>query len=341
VSVAAVRHLRQSGRDVHCFSWTPSGYRGELKAELARIKLLELNEGLKVHLLDEDILRAEVEALFQLDPVDFPVESVATEVAVMRSAHLRGVERLLTGWGGDEVVSLHPAALSIDFLLRGKILALFRLLTRGAATRRSALRLFLRRFRDQCFRPLLNRANGRFKPLVNCAGPDLAADYPVTWGADELLDFGPTAQAAQVRYLTAGFLAERMESWWSHGQRFGLDYAYPLLDRDLLEFVLKVPSEHHFSGGVERSLFKAVAATFVGHEFLAGDVKHDACMIERMRETVLFPERVRPVIEGRQGLVNVAEVQRCWELQPALYPSIKLALDILRRCQWRTRRWDN
>lgn len=340
VAVATLRHQRSRGRVAQWFSWTPAGYAGPATAELARIRAIEVAESWRAHLLDEEVLREELQALEALDPVDYPRMSIEMELSTMRSARNLGVSRLLSGWGGDEVVSLHPAALSLEFLRRGRLGTLAKLLARGASSPRHALQMLKRRFRHECLLPMMSSARGPRTPALNCASAALRAEFPVRWGPDELLDLGPTAQAVQLRYLRAGFLAERMESWWCHGQRHDVDYAYPLLDRDLVEFVLKLPAEHHFRAGVDRAHFKAVASAFLDASVLGGDLKEDSCLHQRLAELKLFAVRDGHGCEYPGELIDQGRLEECRRSLDSGIHKVEYALTLLRRCQWRARHSD-
>jgi len=50
-----------------------------------------------------------------------------------------------------------------------------------------------------------------------------------------------TARATHLCYLDNGHLSERTDSWSSSGAAFGIQYAYPLLDRRLIEWALTLP----------------------------------------------------------------------------------------------------
>ena len=56
--------------------------------------------------------------------------------------------------------------------------------------------------------------------------------------------------------LLGGYLEMRMNAWAESGARRGLRYAYPLLDRKLLEFALCLPPEAYFRDNQNRWLIR-------------------------------------------------------------------------------------
>jgi hypothetical protein len=67
----------------------------------------------------------------------------------------------------------------------------------------------------------------------------------------------------RVAWFVDGHLQRRIELYaWDMSQT-SVSYGYPLLDRDLVEWCLRVPAEMWMSSGVHRSLFREAIATRV------------------------------------------------------------------------------
>ena len=51
-------------------------------------------------------------------------------------------------------------------------------------------------------------------------------------------------------------LPDRMDAWSINAEKVGIEYRYPLLDKDLLEFWFSIPIEYTYRGFEKRILYK-------------------------------------------------------------------------------------
>jgi len=63
-------------------------------------------------------------------------------------------------------------------------------------------------------------------------------------------------QEFQYSRIMADHISQRMEYSWFDARYFGIEYAYPLLDVDLLEFYFSLPSVYKFRNGWDRAIFR-------------------------------------------------------------------------------------
>jgi len=66
----------------------------------------------------------------------------------------------------------------------------------------------------------------------------------------------PDGRENRWRLLTSPHLAESAEVWAQTGARYGLAFAFPFLDRRVVEFSLSLPSELFLRGGFRRRPFR-------------------------------------------------------------------------------------
>ena len=59
------------------------------------------------------------------------------------------------------------------------------------------------------------------------------------------LYFWKSRREMHLRLLYDGHLSERTEDWTINGVRSGIEYRYPLLDKRIIEFIMKVPSKSY------------------------------------------------------------------------------------------------
>jgi len=61
-------------------------------------------------------------------------------------------------------------------------------------------------------------------------------------------------------------LAQRCEDWYTKGQRNGIEYRYPLLDKRIIEFVLTLPTSFFVGDTIDRNLIREVGKTWIADD---------------------------------------------------------------------------
>jgi asparagine synthase (glutamine-hydrolysing) len=77
---------------------------------------------------------------------------------------------------------------------------------------------------------------------------------------DQALAMTPDGRENRWRLMTHAHIAERTEVWAQIGARHGLAFAFPLLDRHVVELALSFPSELCLRGGFRRRPFRDAMA---------------------------------------------------------------------------------
>lgn len=72
----------------------------------------------------------------------------------------------------------------------------------------------------------------------------------------EGLRMAPDGRENRWRLMTSPHITDRAEVWAQTGARYGVAFAFPLLDRRVVEFSLSLPSELFLRGGFRRRLFR-------------------------------------------------------------------------------------
>jgi asparagine synthase (glutamine-hydrolysing) len=73
---------------------------------------------------------------------------------------------------------------------------------------------------------------------------------------DRSVQTGPSVRRNQLRLLSSPHLAQRTTNWALIGARYGMAFAFPLLDRRVVEFALSLPSSWHLREGWKRRPFR-------------------------------------------------------------------------------------
>ena len=257
VAVLAARRLRAWGRPPPpVFTWLPAlgdaPPKPQHAPEYALVDAVCRREGLRpLHgaLSPRDILD-----LLRLDVALPGVHVHLNEEVVQRHAADAGVRLLLSGWGGDECVSFSGRGHWQHLLLHGRW---GRLAAERRAQQSSALG-FLAKVALPLLHPNLVGALRRMR-----RGRRPRRRWLIDPAFARRTRFPPRrrlrpvgVRSAQLQLLRAGHLSERIEGWAAGGARRGIEYAYPLLDRRLLEFALGLPPEQFRRGRWGRWLFR-------------------------------------------------------------------------------------
>ena len=258
VAVLAAREQRRVDGPLHAFCWHPppaDALAGDAAAEYARIEAVCAREGLRP-LYHAPGVRHTV-TLLRRDGARTPNRdgTLSIEDLVQRSAAARGVDVLLTGWGGDEGVSFNGRGYYAGLLRQGRLASMLR--AAREETRHPLRHLFVHAVLAQ-FHPLAPVEIGRMLRGRPPRRPKTFVHPALARRARRLhRPTRPTGvRPMQLALLGHGHLAQRIEDWAASGARRGIEYRYPLLDRRLLEFALGLPPEQFRRGRWGRWLMR-------------------------------------------------------------------------------------
>ncbi len=230
------------------FSWSPPGddtVDGFSESRAAREQARQF--GFELVAVPEGVpTRTPLEPGLQVQSTSWREQWVVSQAAA------RGLDRLLSGWGGDEGVSTsglrlgraaHPRSLpQLTRLLRD---------SRGApwpvhlaSTTRAAVATMVRRRAQE--RGYLTGTQGLLHPPAVTdprLNPRRAKLTGTTWMAHR---------------VWRGGLQPRIEAWWEMGRQHGVAYRYPLLDRGVLIEAMRTP-EGHWHRGEPRAVMRQIA----------------------------------------------------------------------------------
>jgi asparagine synthase (glutamine-hydrolysing) len=226
------------------------------------------------------------------------------EPLVRQAAARHGVRLLLSGWGGDELISFHGRVYLADLLWRGH----WRRMARGLAEQMSGITTWGERLRV-AYRTL----------LLPSLPPQLAArlgnrpaaiDYTIALSVAFAAyveqqansrhapwSVRPSVRAAQIALLDNGHLPLRIEQCATAGADDHVVYVYPLLDRRIVEFALGVPPHLYVQEKYGRYLFRRTLRGILPDAVRWSHVKYE-------------PRRVERLIDLTQAAVDT--VWGCW-----------------------------
>jgi len=255
--VLANRQLRAQGRELAAtYSWspppTPADY--PLQDERALVAAVCEQEALSCQYIQ--VTTADRAALRARDPITEPIETLQFEAVVCRQATTQGIRVLLSGWGGDEVVTFNGDGLLAEWFVQGRWWSLARELhlrshQQGASP--------LSTFKGHVLGPLLPTwvyARVGRRPVVErqaeLTGPQRAK---LRQHADRMRTF-VGVRRTQLARLDNGHITKRIEAWADYTASQGIKHRYPLLDRRLLDYCLGLPPALTLHQGWKRYLFR-------------------------------------------------------------------------------------
>lgn len=217
------------------------------------------------------------------DTVDVWAEKpLATRAAGM------GIRTMLSGWGGDQLITHYGNDLYAERASRGDLFAGLWELLRAARSRNKLMTSFPSRAYAGVVRPLVraylvtpgSRYRGLGMDFLDYASPELAV---VAAKAEPLLAYnGIYLREQQLCAAQLAHLGNRISSWAVSGRKFGLNYAYPLLDKRLVEMAVAIPPELFRKNDVPRYLFRRTVKNMKPEGFWHRDQKYEPNRVEKL-----------------------------------------------------------
>lgn len=160
------------------------------------------------------------------------------EESIAERASSDGVNMIFSGWGGDEFISTGDRGIETDLLMRLRLRTYFR------RNHIWPLKRFVKYFLEYTFFPAL----GIMHPAITRSFEREARYLRRKYRHCERkvlrnFYFHVTRRQMHLRYLRFYHLQARCGTWTTMGYRVGLEYRYPLLDRRIIEYMIKIPSE--------------------------------------------------------------------------------------------------
>lgn len=250
ISIVAGKYVTDN-KEFHVFSWAPDFNGLKQQEDDERLVLNEIadthNFELHYHNRSIEQFKKDLDAIVPVEcNIMFPILNTA------RKARRYNCDLLLSGWGGDQGISFRA---NLAFFLKtsgvkrcmkemGRGNGPVQLIKLSAIVAKSLYFDFIRipitkfiRFRHG----LYYLRENRLKVLKAMLKLTIEANW---YNTD------------RVRHLKKGNIEERAaKSSWI-GAMYNLDYLYPFLDKDIIEFSLNVPAELHRSNGANRHLLR-------------------------------------------------------------------------------------
>lgn len=240
------------------------------------------------------------------------------EPEVLSHASRMGVRHIMSGFGGDELLTERHAQWHGPALREGRWLSVWREMTLEAPKRPLAnARRFARIIRDT------GRAFGWLPDGTKRVAQSVArrqqwferlapgVKLPENCAAQDFY-LPRTIRQRQEYMLKTGYHQERIESWAMLAEPYGICHVYPLLDKRIVEFALALPARCFFRHGEPRYLYRRALG-----DALPPPLQHKRKLAETyrvqqglrgLRSAVLDPAVVERIATRRSALVDTREL---------------------------------
>lgn len=205
----------------------------------------------------------QVSLMETLDPDLFlPMHEADPEERILALAAKSGAPVILSGWGGDEVVTWRGHSNVAELFWNGQWQAMTdSLKARSRKGGSSPLAIFRKAVLSESLpgpvRELVRSRHGPDAP----GWLDTIAHLLPQEHRDALHDVPGREYGADSRIQRRGALEhwsipEKLEAYAQRGARHGISYAFPMLDLDLLAFAIRIPAVLLHDGETDRAVFR-------------------------------------------------------------------------------------
>lgn len=189
------------------------------------------------------------------------------EGRVIERATQNGINLIFSGWGGDEFISIGHRGIDADLIREGHWLFFLR--------KHPIWRP--KKFLSALFNALFPGARRGYSKIK--AEPSVYPYIKKALGSNriprkERFKYH-SRRLVHLQLLELGHLAKRASDWYVKGQLNGIEYRYPLLDKRIVEYMLKVPSRCLVGGNHYRILLREIGKDIFTPEMLENKSKDD------------------------------------------------------------------
>ncbi len=283
IAVLAARQLKDKNQILHGFNWlhTPGTDDDSTHYEWSNSQRIADKEGIKLHFTDLDE-HTIYERFQNHDLSTDDKQNFWYEFLVRKAAKREKIHTMLSGWGGDELISFGGGKAHYSGLFwKGH---LFKAL-RGIYQESHSVQHQWKRFIKRCFHELVlqilpdwiycNRKDNPcfYDDYSACAQPEIREYAQKMKPLTRQKRIG--THAYQLMSFHNGHLLNRIESWAISGEADKIEYRYPLLDKRIVEFALGVPEEVYVHNGFRRYLFRSSLNGLLPEDVQWKDAKYE------------------------------------------------------------------
>lgn len=176
------------------------------------------------------------------------------EQKVLEKAKGKKINLIFSGHGGDEFISKGRRGIDSDLLFKSQWAAFFR---KNPIGKPNAL---VSRFLNEVLFPALKILPPSIKKSHETSVRYLRKEFKKPHRETlENFYFYTSRRQLHLGFFYCYYLNERMAEWYVRGLLAGVEYRYPLLDKDIVEFVLTIPSSLLFKDQFVRTILREIS----------------------------------------------------------------------------------
>lgn len=319
-------------------------------------KQLEFSKISKPHLVDEPFFRSFWDKLaHEVKVVDGISRSnnVSTEFEIQKKAQEEGIDIILSGFGGDECVTSFTRPYYLEYLESNQYLKMLSVVNKNenlqlgyaltsvfAKLKRPFLgKIFedsiLKRYELMKFNKRLK--NGRFEIDLKIFNPELVESssslkeaLKVKAQNTRYSGIPTNLREYQKNHITRSHTNLRMESELLSAKNFHIDYRYPMMDIDLIQYVISLPMEQKYNDidKTNRYLFRRGIQKFspqllYDRNDKIGHLKPMSYFYTKKKDWSMSKNLIRLLEEGQMDFLDKNYLKRSYTSRNKLPPSIR------------------
>lgn len=204
---------------------------------------------------------------------------------------------ILSGWGGDEIISHHGYAIYSDLLIHLKFKKLYHEIALSISTKEKKIKHILKIIYFKILIPFLPNSFYCFLPKIKC--PKLKLNFltkkyqqlvKTAYSQKNFIFARATSKTIHqdlLRALDNGHLEGRIEAWYNASLKYHIEYRYPLLDKRIIEFALSLPGEFFYTNNQGRYLYKKAIEGVLPSQTIWECKKREPKRIEKLHKIYL------------------------------------------------------
>lgn len=331
IAVLAARKLEKKNKLLYSFNWieTPEGEHDPVYSEwgfATQLAKLENIEQKSIKLTPEFTA-----AIY--DKIDISTDDTSLfwgEYLVRDKAEEHGVRSILSGWGGDELISATGRTYFAGLFQKGqfkKAMKALNVVYKGKNYK--YLRIMARYFKLLFYVFIYIRIHNLYQKNISTLNPFEFALEPFASSAKKFSflssDFLYTEMSVNNRqkaFFRNGHLLQRIENWASSAIGNRIEYSYPLLDKRIVEFALAIPEELYApKEGHQRLLFKNAISDFLPENIVRANKNYEPVHWRNMKN--IWSESLEIWIQNNE---KVPENRNCYINREKVINHIKIYL---------------
>jgi asparagine synthase (glutamine-hydrolysing) len=311
----AARQLREVGRILHAYNWivNPGNGADPDYYEWGNSERYCRNENIEHHSekLDDEML---AKIFTEINILNNDTADLWYESPVRNAVTKRGGRVILSGWGGDELISSSGRGYFSQLLLRGKPLESIRAFRAVYQDKGDNFLRLARNFVGSTFwlylpdkvRCWLRKSNCYQSVPLFCLDKDFLA-YAENLEKPNNAFTETNVRNVQLGYLALGHLQQRVESWHATATAEKIEYRYPLLDKRIIEFCLGLPAHLFIKDGKRRYVYREAMRDILPDYIRLSDEKDEPRRVAEFHKTSIHALRLALQINNQNsdGYVDV------------------------------------